>query len=308
MKPFAMAALAALAASPVTAFDRMARQDCIDAMEALAELFDPGETDTNALRMARAQLVTGDGWCRIRGRGGENAEAEFDNLDWRAEGITRWTRDGIPPLALELRIDGLEPDEMEGGDANTLRPPLTAEVTLRQIPDAGQLIVERAEMSNGQGDVLAASAVFERVWLTSPSMMQVSIGSIALKAALFDMSLTGEVENPFAFDGEVWVEGGEAARRQTAFDMIEALPDGVSDDATRAELSEFAAALPRPVGRLELSLASENGLGLMQLGASAALQFDVFGTDPAADRSALEILFSGVTLTADCSPGTGQAD
>jgi len=160
-------------------------------------------------------------------------------------------------------IAGLVP---EGGAENI--PPLAVEVTLRQDPDAGLLILERAEMSNEFGDTLSVSGVFERVYLMSLSMMQVSLGSAAFKAGLLSMTLEGTHENPFGFYGKVDVTGTPQTQSQAAFDAISRLPEGVMDDASRAEMTAFAADLPKPVGTLDVTVASERGLGLIQVGSA----------------------------------------
>lgn len=302
MKPLLIAGLGLLLATPAAAFERMSRADCVAGFARLNDMFEPDRPDTPARRMGAAQVVSADGWCRMRGRVPGAEGVQFDRLDWRAEGIGPWIADGTPPLALTFRISGLEPDEMQGGDTRTMRPPLDVTATLRQIPETGQLIIERAEMSNGRGDVLAASAVFERVYLSSLAMAQVSLGSVTLKAGLLDMQFSGEVENPFAFEGELWIEGSDQARREAGFALLSELPDGVMNDASRAELTEFAAALPRPVGALELSLNSERGLGLMQAIMGNMQSF------AEGDLVNWEVMLDGVTLGADWSPSTGQSD
>ena len=80
-----------------------------------------------------------------------------------------------------MRVRGLNPDEMQDG-GKTDRPMVSVDMTLRQEPAAGQVIVERAVMQNDADDIFAFSGVFERVFLSSPSMMQVSMGSASFKA------------------------------------------------------------------------------------------------------------------------------
>jgi len=287
-------------AQPAAAFDRMLQGECQQSWERFNLLMNQG--DTGDKRLTAPVSVTADGWCEVRGgtRGLENAQV--DQAQWRAEDMGRFNRDGIPPLAVEVRITGLDPDEMQGG-APTNRPALTVEATLRQVPDAGQVIVERAAMFNDAGDILAVSGVFERLFLSSESMMQVSAGSAAFKAGLVQLVLTGEHENPFGFDVDVEMRGSADAQQRAAFDLISMLPAGVVSGAARAELSGFAGALPKPVGQLELSVFSERGLGIMQI---AMASFLAAGGGP--DASELDILLDGLTVDADWSPATGGSD
>ncbi len=304
MKKVIPAVLIALTAMPVSAFERMMRSDCQVAFEALAGIMQPDDPKTAA--MSSAIRVTPQGWCEMRGGTTGLENAQFDTLEWRAEGITRWTRDGIPPLALEVRLTGLDPDEMQGG-MNTGRPNVDVEVLLRQLPDAGMIVIEHATMSNNAGDNLTVSGVFERVFLSSPSMMQVSMGSAAFKAGLVSMTLEGTHENPFGFGIDVEMRGVPQAQRDAAFDLVSRLPDGVLDDASRAELTAYAGDLPKPVGALEVSVGSERGLGLMQVGMWAYNSFEAVFIDDV-DGNELDILLDGITITADWSPDAQRAD
>lgn len=304
MKYLIPAVFAALSAMPVNAFERMMRSDCQVAFEALADIMQPDDPKTAA--MSNAIRVTPQGWCEMRGGTAGLENAEFDTLEWRAEGITRWTRDGIPPLALELRMSGLDPDEMQGG-MNTGRPDVDVDVLLRQLPDAGMVVIERAVMDNNAGDSMTVSGVFERVFLSSPSMMQVSMGSAAFKAGLVSMTLEGTHENPFGFGIDVEMQGVPQAQRDAAFEVVSKLPDGVIDDASRAELTAYAGDLPIPVGTLEVSVASERGLGLMQVGMWAYNSFAAIMEDDAAGDE-LDILLDGITIEADWAPTALVAD
>lgn len=292
-------------ANPAIAWDRMLRSDCQLAFERLANMIAPDE-GTKTDIMTGSTRVTPDGWCQMKGGDPGFATAEFETFEWRADEVSRWTRDGIPPLALQMRIRGLDPAEMQGGGGAD-RPELAVDMTLRQLPDAGQIIVENAMIFNDAGDSLLVSGVFERVFLSSPSMMQVSIGSATFKAGLMSMTLDGTHENPFGFSANVEVQGVPQAQRDAAFDMISRMPDGVIDDASRAELTAYAGDLPRPVGTLEVSVASERGLGMMQVGMSMYLAMDSI-IEGEAKNSELDILLDGVTVTADWSPAAEMAD
>ena len=304
MKYLIPAVLVALTAVPASAFERMMRSDCQVAFEDLADIMQPDDPDTAA--MSSGIRVTPQGWCEMRGGTTGLENAEFDTLEWRAEGITRWTRDGIPPLALEVRMTGLDPDEMQGG-VNTGRPNVDVEVLLRQLPDAGMIVIERAMMVNDAGDSVTVTGVFERVFLSSPSMMQVSLGSAAFKAGLVSMTLDGTYENPFGFGVDVEMQGVPQAQRDAAFEIVSKLPNGVVDDASRAELTAFSGDLPKPVGTLEVSVASARGLGLMQVGMWAYNSFEAVDVGEA-DGNELEILLDGITVEADWAPDAQVAD
>lgn len=305
MMKLALLALACVAiAPPVDAFERMLRSDCQVSVERIADMASPDNPSTPA--MLNSIRVTPQGWCQLRG-GDQGLEgAAFKTLEWRADDVKRWTRDGIPPLAIEVRITGLDPDDMEGG-VTTKRPDLTVEALVRQLPDAGMIVIERAVMFNGAGDSLSVSGVFERVFLSSPSMMQVSMGSATFKAGLMSMTLDGTHENPFGFDWDVDIRANPSAQSDLAFDVLSRLPAGVMSDGARAELTGFAGDLPSPVGTLEVSVDSARGLGIMQIGMSAYSGF-VSGTDDDDISTEMDILFDGLSVEANWSPVAQVAD
>lgn len=309
MKALIPAALIVFMALPASAFERMLRSDCQESFTRIAALNpDPdADQDTAVADIVRAFRVTPDGWCQFEVRSGMD-DLDFDVIEWRMDGTKRWTRDGIPPLALQVRIEGLDPDQMQASDP-TNRPAVDVDVTLRQVPDAGLVVVESAKMQNSAGDELLVSGVFERVFLSSPSMMQVSMGSATFKAGLMSLTLEGTHENPFGFNGSFEMNGTPQAQVDAAFEAISSLPDGVIDDASRAELTAFAGDLPKPVGTLEVSLASERGLGLMQVIMSVANgAMDAFENGGENLASQMEILFDGLTLSADWTPDAQNAD
>lgn len=308
--------LALAMAAPAAAQDRMTQAMCQDSVQALAQATPfANDDDPVLLDILRAIRTTPDGWCQLRagdlGSTAEDMDGSPNEFEWRMEGTSRWTRDGIPPLALQIRARGMDPDGMQDS-ADTDRPLVDAEITLRQDPDAGVIILENAVMYNDAGDLLTVSAVFERVFLSSPSMMQVSMGSATFKAGLLSMTLDGTHENPFGFNVDVSVNGTPQSQRDAAFDTISRLPDGLIDDASRAELTAYVGDLPKPVGTLEVSLNSERGLGLMQVGMSMYRGLvDILEEEGGVDgarMSELEILFDGLTLRADWTPSAQVAD
>jgi len=276
--------------APASAFERMTNASCASAINAIA----PPEIWQEDLP---AISLTSDGWCRMSGRSGGRSDAGYDTLDWRAE-----QGSGDIPLALELRVAGMDPDEMQGGPATT-RPMLQLTGTLRQVPEAGQLLVERMELRNDAGDRIAGSLVFERVMLSSRSAAQMSLGSGVLKGALFEVEFGGLHENPFGLGLKAELRGSSNALSEAVFSVLSALPEGVMSDASRAELTAFAGDLPRPEGRLEMSLAAERGLGVMQV--AAGMNRLAFGLE---DTDGLEVLLDGIRIGADWTPAETIAD
>lgn len=307
MKISNFAVAGALALIPITAsaFETMTQSVCDAGFARFDDMVTAG--GDGDIERQHDISVTADGWCQYRSK---DPSFEADFLDWRMDGSARWTDQGIPPLGFEVRIGGLDPDT-DGVD--TGRPDVSVQALLRQDPDAGIVILERAVMDNGAGDVLSVSGVFERVFLSSLSMMQVSMGSVTFKAGLVSLTLDGTHENPFGFHGDIEIRGNKQAQVDAAFRSISALPDGMVDDASRAELLAYAQDLPRPIGTLEVSIASDRGLGLMQIGSSLYSSFVAIMDDgedmgEGAIAREMELLFDGVRVSADWTPAASITD
>lgn len=297
-------ALIALTATPAIAQERMTRTACQEAYARITDMTHPD--DPKVEQQMQFLRVTPDGWCQFKTRDPGFEDWPFEEIDWRMDGSAQWRNDGIPPLAMQVRIRGLDPDEMEDS-ASTRRPLVDAEITLRQIPDAGLLVLENMSLSNSAGDILIVSGVFERVFLSSNSMMQVSMGSATFKAGLLSLTLEGTHENPFGFYIDVDMQSNPQLQRDAAFDLISNMPDGVINDASRAELTAYAGDLPKPVGTLDVTVNSERGLGMMQIGMAAYNSFSQLMDDDAISNE-MEILFDGLSISADWSPSTQVAD
>lgn len=303
MRLLAAASIVTVAAWPAAAEERMTRTKCQQAFQRLANMVD--SSDPNIPLQTQFVRVTDDAWCQFRTSDPGFEDVPFEEIDWRLEDSARWIDQGIPPLAVQVRIRGIDPQELqEGGPVG--RPKLDLEATLRQEPDAGLVIVERIDISNAEGDRIALSGVFERVFLSSPSMMQVSLGSATFKAGLATMTLVGTYENPFGLNASVQVTGSDEAQSEAIFKGLTAMPEGVIDSSSRAELMAYAADLPRPIGTLEVQMASERGLGMMQIGAAMYSTFVSImeDDDDASARIAreMEIMFDGMRITADWTP------
>lgn len=301
-----LAALLAAPAAAAFAWDRMNLADCQASVQRVAGMVSSRDPSVpRAFATAIENLtVSGQGVCQIDVRNIPGMEA-VDGLAWRAERIDDWIEDGIPPRALDLRVFGFDPGRTQARGPSG-RPPLAIEATLRQEPDASLLILERFEVFNGVGDKLVISGVMERVILSSTSMMQVSLGAATFKAGLVSMTLDGDVENPFSFNFDVNVQGGPQAGRQSVMGIISLLPDSLIDDSSRAELTDFAEDLPKPAGRLEVSVASDRGLGMLQVGMGVISSMDSDGESGMAD--AFDGLFDGLSAQATWTPSLKGTD
>ena len=97
---------------PTFAQDQMNRTSCQEAYQRAADLISPNDATVGLqIQMVR---ITADGWCQFRAADPGVGELPFTSIDWRLQGSTGWTRDGIPPLAVQIRIE-----DFDEGNAQT---------------------------------------------------------------------------------------------------------------------------------------------------------------------------------------------
>jgi hypothetical protein len=87
----------------------------------------------------------------------------------------------------------------------------------------------------------------------------------------------------------------DAARGALA-GLVDALPDGVMDDASRKALEAVIGSLPQGRGKLTLTFVSEEGIGAARLAVAA------LSGEPLSPK-AMAALFDGATISAAWQPG-----
>lgn len=286
-------ALTALLASPAAAYDRMQLADCDNAWLAVLDVVTTSVAafgapmppdERNVLREVRSEL-TEDGWCRLR-KGVPGLEnAEFETFDWQAEDIGRFIQDGDPPLALRMRLAGVE---NPGAD----RPPVDLNASLRQLPGTGQLLVEHLALADADGQVLTLSALLSGAFLETKASAASSLGGIALRQGEVTLYLTPDRI------AALGAESGDDLGNFTT--VVAAITNGADDQQLaapdRAALAALAQALPGATGTLQVGLRSSRGFSWLQM-ALAMSRAETL--DPA---EVANFALSGLTLTADWQP------
>lgn len=287
MRPL-LAALSLALAAPAAA--QTSRSDCAEEWRAVIDALDAGRLAGSEMRNARPS-VTQDGFCRLRSTQPGLENAEFDTFDWRIEGRALLIEEGVPPMAAEIRFNGLRLDEDPGRI-------LDVAVAMRQVPESRLVLLEQFKVTAAEGDSLLVTGVVERVDLSSRAMTQVSGGS----AALTDLTVQARLGDWFAAnvapDIAISMPDDPAARGRMANGFADLMPDDVWEPGAREALVSLLSDLPGARGALEFSYRSEAGLGLGKAGS-----FLFFGEIPRLGGGMdLELLFDDARLGLDWSP------
>ncbi len=247
-------------AAPVWAMEPMTQSDCTNGWLTITDiLFDmvPFATpETEAEREAAKSVksgVTSEGWCVIDSDQPGLEGAQFDLLYWQADGIAGFVEGQAMPSALRVRMEGFQTDD-------AFAEPLTVSFALQHVQDAGLLLVEDLTLRNEAGRGLAATAVIAGAYFSSVGTAVSSIGGLRL--------------TQFESKADLWPIEGADDPTQMDGDVLRALAEvldvGQIDEDSRAALVALADDVPNAVGQLDLSYASENGLGLFQFAAASA--------------------------------------
>jgi len=249
--------------------------------------------------------LTEAGWCRVAGGGAGLEEARFATLDWQAEGADRFIKDGAPPLALRVRVQGIQSDllfidERPFGFSNGREPaenPISdrhynLDLSLRQIPGAGLLVLEAFELGDAFGKWATITAVLDGAYLDTKSSAQSSLAGMTVQQLAAQFALRPDRSEEqllptllLVFDLSAMVS-----------DVLDGLDAQQLPTASRVELAALLDDLPQARGDLYIKARSRNGLGWLQiLGANS------FNPD-ATTAEILGFALSGVTLDATWTP------
>lgn len=172
-------------------------------------------------------------------------------------------------------------------------------LTVRAEEETG-LLVENARIGLSGGSELTFSADLPGAGLTLAEILSGRLTRLDLtwkndgRVMRPAMEAVGQRLQPDVL-GPAAVDVARKALRGIA----EALPPGLTDDASDKALADLIEALPQGRGRMTLGFASDTGIGAAQLGL-LALAEDPAGPD------ALARLFSGAQVTLDWQPGLGD--
>lgn len=278
------AALACVLSTPLLAQD-MTPEVCRDGWQAFNQMIGEQEDMTSV-----QPDVTATGWCRVDSRNANLNPNDFASLEFRGTGLSRAVANEGAPEALDVRIEGI--DLIKGWKlplpAQYAGPRGTAQLSYIFDPDTHDVALETLEADFGGLGHLKVTANGGGVDLASLKTMQITLGGARVNELTLQFQATPALKQAMLPD--------IAAAMGDMF--VRSLPDTSIDPASRAALSAFLASGPDAGGLLRLDATSEAGMGFLQM-VGGAMPLKDKGMSPETLTSAMQVMFSGVTLQAD---------
>lgn len=241
------------------------------------------------------------GWCVLDGArtsGEADVRLSVEHLRVRGEAAA----DALLSLELEGRglraTPALDNREMPSWLRDFLRlQSADVDLMLRHDVAGDGLLLERGRLGLSGGSELVVTGEVAGAGLTAASVLTGRLTKLSVTWKNDGRSLRPAMEAMGALlqPGATGTKALLAARGALA-ELVDAVPQSSLPDESADALGAFIAALPQGRGRLMLTVASETGIGMAQLGL-LALSNDPTGPD------ALARLFSDVAVGADWAPG-----
>ncbi|WP_341366503.1 hypothetical protein [Yoonia sp. BS5-3] len=271
-------------AGPVAADMNVTRTECagswlrftdllIAPLSTLAYAAD-AEAEMQALLTIKVEM-TPDGWCQIRpGEFAALADAELEDIQWRADGLDAFANGTGLPRRLQMRLTGSQ-------EAVSDQISYVA-FTLQHVPDQGLLILENLDIGHPEHRPIAISAVLGGAYFDDVGSAAMSFGGLNLQELVASIETTPDLIAELAPDlTRTMLEGA-----------ISGLSFAQLDRPDRRAVLDFAKALPDAVGTLDVELRSERGLGMIQLGIAQTKE----------GPEVVSFALSGATVSADWTP------
>ncbi len=305
-----LAALAICAGQPLWAQDRMTASQCDATQAVIAEL--AGQTAV----MFSNTAVAADGWCEAENiiiEVDARSALKADGLRWRASGIERLIEQGLPPLSLDVQLEGIRVrPQMDDPVLDYLlevqsRPAgVDASLSVRWDGVQNAVFVDELRAEFDESNAVVVSARIDGVDLSDAAGLQTSFGSAGVR----DLSITADFDGWFETVlvlplGSQLLTAGDVSPREQVADLqrqaaafVGTLPEASMPDRAKTALNDFVMALPEPRGRLQVQLSAEPTLG-----AASVLRATMSASDPA---SMIVAVLEGVTILATWTPEAAQ--
>jgi hypothetical protein len=237
------------------------------------------------------------GWCVLDGASFRSKRAGWPDL------ATDRLRLRQTATEVDLDLQGLRvaprPEDREIDDRlRSLLRLQSADLRMRALhdPEAGVLSLAglRLDLSGGTMVELAAD-------IRGANLSPASLALGAVTQARLVWRNDGKLLRPMmdmAGESLAGAPGDAAvdAARGALAGLVDALPDGVMDDASRKALEAVIGSLPQGRGKLTLTFVSEEGIGAARLAVAA------LSGEPLSPK-AMAALFDGATISAAWQPG-----
>ncbi len=189
------------------------------------------------------------GWCQVVD--GADFFAADTSLAWRAAPGDFADDPNRLPHEVAFRINTVTGNNARPQDVQIF-------VQLSHSPGDGLLIMDGLDVFVADEEVLAASAVIGGAFFDDPRAAQMSLLGLHLDQLALTATLTR---------ANAWML--EDLSRDDVVAFVEGLSFAQMDRRSRSEALDFARALPRVAGVLDVTFASDRGLGWMQIGMAA---------------------------------------
>ncbi len=282
-------ALILLLTAPVqaVAFSEMQQGDCAAAWKIINKAH-----ETRALLFKRSL----DGWCHVPTFVPDTEAVikgfDFDQIEWRAEGLERVLEQSLPPTALAIRVTDADMLRKLGlrGDVDLPVIPMQIVLVLRQNAKDRQLVIENLTISGPKGNEVSLRGVFHNVDLSSTAKMQISLGGANLRDVVLVATANRKLE-PYLrpYIGKTFPE--RTRKRSAMIDKVAEWPDHSFPPETKRAVQQLIAVLPAPNGTLRVKV--DTGAGLS---AAIFVQTYVFG-EPVDDM--INRVLGGVVFNAN---------
>ena len=242
-----------------------------------------------------------DGWCVLDGArsvGDAAVRVSVETLRVRGEAA------GEELLSLELVGKGvrvtpaLNGRDLPGWLRDLLRlQSAEVDLSLRHDEAGNRLLLERGHLGLSGGSELVLTGEIAGAGLSAAPLVTGRVTALTVDWKNDGRTLRPVMEAMGAgLEPEATGTKAVLAARKALSGLVEAVPQGSLPDDSADALSALIAALPQGRGRLLLTVGSDSGIGMAQLG-FLALSDDPLGSE------ALARLFSGVAVGASWTPG-----
>lgn len=253
-------ALFLLLTTPVQAiaFSAMQMDDCVAAWQVINKAHETKAT---------IHRLSDDGWCLVPTLVPATEAAikgfDFDQIEWRAEGVERVLEQSLPPAALAIRVTDADMLSKLGvlGDVDAPAIPMQIVLVLRENAKGRQLVIENLTITGPKENVVTLQGVFHDVDLSSLAKMQLSLGAAKLRDVTVVATGNRKLETYLRpYIGATFPE--RSRKRSAMIDKVSDWPDHSFPPATKRAVQQLIATLPVPNGSLWVKVDTGAGLSM----------------------------------------------
>ena len=240
------------------AFSPMQSSDCVEAWKII---------DSRQKTRVFSFKAPRDGWCHVPTLLPATEAVikgfDFDQIEWRAEGLDRVLEQSLPPTALAIRVTDADMLRKLGvrGDVDLPAIPMQIILVLRENAKDRQLVIESLTITGPKENVVTLQGVFHDVDLSSLASVQLSLGRAKLRDVTIEAHVNRKLESYLRpYFGATFPE--RSRKRSAMMDKVSYWPDHSFPLATKRAVQQLIAVLPAPNGTLLGKVDTGTGLSM----------------------------------------------